>query len=389
MNARADFQNLFGTADAGFEDAVQRTLWGLRRREKTAAGGKLRAGLIFAALACLLLAAATVAAVARWGVLDFVAGRGGKVKVLPEATKLVRSAPDIPQTGGHLKEADFSVRQAVYDGRQIYLVVAVKPRDGGALLLDDWSAPDDPVAYVDSGYADKQATIADYAKAKGKARMLAAGVAPVDEGGGWPEDGGGFRSSCQLEQDGTLAYMIEGDCQVLPEVSVALDCSLTPYVQDADGWRADDAARERAKLRFRLKASGASVGDAQNAEPAEFPEAGVRVDSLTLTASPMAVYYRIEYTIVDAERYAAAGGVSFQFLDGQGNKLPPGAGAPGGFEPVEGLDSVDGEDPVVQWKEIAQNGSLGAMEALPGEVALAAYDFPGEKLIEIRVIKMR
>lgn len=387
MKTRADFQNMFEPADAGFEDAVQRTLWRIRRREGSVVRKKLRIGLVFAVLLSLLLAAAALAAAVRWGVLDFVTGRGSGTKVLPEATELVQDAAAIPQTGGHLKGASFSVRQAVYDGSQVYMVVEVVPEDDDTLLIDDWNTPSDPASYIDPGRVDDGKTISQFAKERGKARILATSVSPA---GDWPGDGGGYGSSSRMEEDGTLAFMIEGDCKPGQEAAFTLRCSIAPFEQGADGgWETDDGAGEEGELHFTLRASKSFIGSARSTEPVEYPLVGVRVDSLTMTATPMAVYYRIEYAVVDAEKLASMDGLTFAFLDENGVALPSGAGAPGGFEPVEGMDYIEGEDRTAGWKEIARSGSLSAMEAMPEAVALAACDSNGRRIYEAHEIRLK
>ena len=385
MKTRADFQNMFEPADAGFEDAVRRALRGVKRYGASAPRKKLRVGLVFAVLLCLLLAAAALAAAFRWGVLDFVTGQGKEAKVLPEATEMIQDAPDIEQTGGKLTDVSFSVRQAVYDGSQIYMVVEVVPGDGGTLLIDDWNTPSDPASYIDSGRVDDGKTIAQYAKERGKARILAASVSPV---GDWPGDGGGYGSSSRMEEDGTLAFMIEGDCKQGEEAAFTLRCSIVPFEQADSGWTTDDRAGEKAELSFTLRASESFIGSVRNTKPVDYPLVGVRVDSLTMTGTPMAVYYRIEYTVVDAEKLAADG-LTFAFLDENGAALPPGAGAPGAFEPVEGMDYVEGEDKTAGWKEIARSGSLNAMEVMPNAVTLAACDSFGNTIREAHEIRLK
>ena len=374
MKTRADFRNMFEPADAGFEDAVQRALWGIRGRERNAVRRKLSVELVFAVLLSLLLAAALAAAF-RWGVLDFATGRGGGTKVLPEATKLVRNAQSIPQTGGHLPDADFSVRQAVYDGEQVYLVVSVKPKTGDVLLVDDWTIPTDSVAALGPEYRGREGSVADYAKTNGKAHILSVQIFENTL-----DDWSPTSQQCATEEDGTLAIMLSGAYEGgSPELRLSLPCSLKPFVQDGSGeWTLDEEAQEVSTIDLALAKVDGSAADKHSAESVDFPEAGVRVDAVMLTGTPMAVYYQIEYEVTDAEKYVATGGVAFAFLDGKGDTLPFGAAESGGFEPIEGMDYEEGGSGPAEGKRLVQRGSLNAMEVLPESMTLAAYDALGK-----------
>jgi hypothetical protein len=376
---------MFEPANAGFEDAIQRALWAIRRREGNAVRKKLRVGLVFAVLLCLLLAAVALAAAFRWGVLDFVTRRtSGDIKVLPEATELVQDAQNIPQTGGHLKDADFSVRQAVYDGEQVYLVVAVKPKKDDILLVDDWTIPTDSVAALGTEFRGREGSVADYAKTKGKARILCAQI--------YDNMANNWSATAQtgtVESDGTLAILLSGAYEGgASELSLSLPCSLVPFVRDGAGeWTQNSDAEEFGMLNFTITRATGATEEKQSAASVDFPEAGVRVDAVTLTRTSMAIYYRIDYEVTDAARYEATGGVGFAFLDESGFPLPFGAAESGGMEALTGA-----EPGTVVGTRLKQQGSLNAMEVLPDSMTLSAYEALAESegaFYGAREIKMK
>ena len=63
--------------------------------------------------------------------MDFL-NQGRDSGALPEAAEIV--ATDPPQQGGEGKLASFKLREAVYDGEYVYMVVDATPADGLLLL---------------------------------------------------------------------------------------------------------------------------------------------------------------------------------------------------------------------------------------------------------------
>src|SRR5699024_1397913 len=125
----------------------------------------------------------------------------------------------------------------------------------------------------------------------------------------------------RLEPDGTLVFMLS--VEVPPQVGDALEatllCSVQPLIPapegegitvesfepDSDepvsafiGYDVDAQRAQLSELAFTLTAAGASDVLAAGLDAA-YPGCGVRVDSITLTPSPMALYYEIHYTVTD------------------------------------------------------------------------------------------
>ena len=387
MKTMKDFQVMFGSADAGFERSVRRTLNEIGR-EGNAVRAKMRLGLMFAILLSLLLAAAALAAVAsKWGVLDFITRRTAQnTQVLPEATALLQDAESIHQTGGHLKDVDFSVRQAVYDGNQVYMVVEAKEKDSDTMLMDTWEDPTGSMGNLIASYKKTGTTIEAYAQQNGKARILAAGVNSA-QGADWSEDS----MDVMLEDDGTLIFMLQGSCDRKPkELTVELACSLVPYVKDTDGvWQRDDKSAENGSLSCTLTRSDSALDHVEYVQPMDYPGAGVRVDKVALTVKPMAVYYEIEFTVTNLATYEATeDGVFFEFLSGDGVRIKGGA-FDGGVSQVGVGEGFGEETPVIEGSRFIQTGSLTAMQGLPKTVTLRAFNCWERNLYESHEIRLK
>ena len=140
------------------------------------------------------------------------------------------------------------------------------------------------------------------------------------------------------------------------------------YEENADeptyastGYVTDEENQQETELAFTLDDANRH-NTLASSQSAEYPSCGVRVDSVRLTASPMALYYEIHFTVTDEAAYAATeDGVWFEFLDANGNALPDGATRGAEVQP-----QADGS--------LVQSGSLAAREELPETVTLRAYN---------------
>lgn len=374
MNKR-DFRNAFGKPDAAFVSTVETTLRRLREEERPVKR-KLRLSAAIAVAACLILTAAAFAAATHWGLFDFL-NQGHDGGVLPEAAEIVATNP--PQEGGEGELATFRLREAVYDGEYAYIIVDVTPRKG-LLLYGPSSGPKDPMSDL-TGDDSIPMTIGEYAE-KNDLQMASVAVSTALDALG--EE---FISSinCHMEADGTLVLMLT--CKVAGNDGAALastlQCSVSPLIPSASGkdaitygyfdesgddplyastgYALDQENRQQTELAFTLAEAGGHAALA-SAQSAEYPSCGVRVDSVCLTASPMALYYEVRFTITDEAAYATTeDGVWFEFLDENGGALSGGVTRSGDITQLE-----DGS--------LVQSGSLAAQSELPEAVTLRAYN---------------
>ena len=182
--------NAFGKADNAFVDNVYHTLGAIQKKQVRQPGKSiLNKNLRFVAavaIVCILLAGMALAATNTWGVLDFLRERDNSIDVLPQASEIVQtnvpqapaiSAPassaatsQVPadQVPASTDVADFSVREAIYDGNNFYLIVDVKPASDTYLLLGPDVYPQDTWCDMGPLYSDKTGAISDYAEENGK-----------------------------------------------------------------------------------------------------------------------------------------------------------------------------------------------------------------------------
>ena len=155
--------NAFGRADDGFVDNVYNTLASLQKathRKPVRLGFYRLAAAI--AIICALSAGIALTLSNTWGILDFLSGRRADVTVLPEASAIVQT--EVPQEGNQTDIAAFTVREAVYDGQSVFIVLDVKPSSPDYLLLGPDVYPSDHIASMGPVFGGATGTIDDYAR---------------------------------------------------------------------------------------------------------------------------------------------------------------------------------------------------------------------------------
>lgn len=372
---KRDFRTAFGKPDADFVSCVQNTLHRLREEERPVKR-KLRLSAAIAVAACLILATAAFAAVSHWGLFDFL-NQGAGSGTLPEAAEIV--ATDPPQEGGAGKLASFRLREAVYDGEYVYMVVDATPADG-LLLLGPGLLPSDAMRNLTKEDSDAM-TIGEYA-GENDLQMAIVGISTAAAAEGAEDAITSF--DWRLEADGTLVFMLSGEapqgmgdafettllCSVTPLVPAAKGEGITMQYFEEDGeepvskyigYDVDEAHIQRSELAFALTAAGPAEAQAYDLDAA-YPGCGVRVERVTFEPSPMALYYEIRFTITDEAAYAATeDGVQFEFLDANGERLPDGA-------------TMSGQTAAQADGSLVQSGSLSAQSDLSQIAALRAFN---------------
>lgn len=288
-----------------------------------------------------------------WGIRDFLSGKriDAGVEVLPEVIDLVEK--DVPQESEQTEMASFKVREGIFDGQNVYIVVEVKPTSPDYLLLGSDATPSDPVGNMGPLFQSEIGTIADYARLNNKT--------PIHTWLGVIKELPSYSLDFILEDDGTLVYMLSGryDAADAGSLELHLTCGVAPFI----GQSIDTQNEQRIELSCTLQNTVAKDSVA-NESSATYNDCGVRVEKITLTGSPMAIYAEIEFTVIDKEKFAETdGGLWFEFIDENGNRLPSGAATAGTIEAADdnGVCYI-------------QKDSIQAAEILPGEIILRGYN---------------
>jgi hypothetical protein len=284
---------------------------------------------------------------------------------LPEAAGIVQK--EVSQKGSQTEFGNFAVREAVFDGKNVYIVVDVKPSSQGYLLLGPDASPSDPISNMGPLFSGKTGTIADYARENNK-EMINTSVVITDV-------------NCSvdylLEDDGTLVYMLNGGYTGnSAKEDIKITCVAAPFVSQKGTAVIDELNKKITSLSVTLKNSGTKE-TVTSTMPAIYSDCGVRVDKVTLCGSAMAVYADIEFTVIDKEKFAeTSDGLCFEFLDDTGKRVPGGASSSGSVKAVDENHFI-------------QKVSLQASETLPSEIIVRGYNCWEKNRYETHTFKMK
>lgn len=277
---------------------------------------KFSVALAFALVGVLVVAVA-LAVANRKGVLDFLS--------YSEAT-LPENAGDYVQTDIASDERDglhAVVREVVYDGHRLWATVDIN-MDGEKPLLTglDYGLDDEEkwawLRHDESETDDR--TILDVYKAENYTDAYYIVASVYDE-----SDDQNTSCEAHLQDDGTLTFYESISFeQAKAEREITVSVRAFKYEEKDGRMNLNQKPMAELKLRFTAKASAVDDETIVSVEPVEYESIGVRVDRVTMTAKPLEMDYAIEYTVVDAEKFAQTDdGLWFEFIDPNSTETEP------------------------------------------------------------------
>lgn len=317
------------------------------------------------ALAVALMLGASVAVAAELGLFDFLARMMGQT-MLPEANELVQS--DI--AFGETDHVTYVVKQAVYDGKSVSLLVEMRAKDEETFLLaDDWSLDDRYGALAYDTEAEALAdlrTISEYAAANGYTRFLHASVEFPDRLGDV--------ASVDKWQDNVLTVLYtfnaEGSELVLPIEYFAYDL--------------DAAESQRTRDQITLAACK-PLWTVSSEQSFDVPNFGIRIDGVTIVGTPVQSYFYIDYTVTDYHQHNRFGW-NANLVDMDKEYLPRGILGTGGTNHEGGTGMGQ-----ARWggQHMTWYNSFGAMETPPAELMILLRNWENFDLNEYYPITLK
>lgn len=356
MKPLDELRSAFPPPDERFVTCVRHTLDTLPQEEvKTMKHTKLRTGLLIAAALLILSTIGVAAAGTRYGLFDFLSGYSEGDAPRPEVSSLVQD--DVSQTGGKLEDLSisYSLREAVYDGHYVHMVVEAKPASDQTLLIGPDCMLKDQISFLG---LDGEQTVAEYARSNGKTDIQR--ISLYDQAAARGENGVVSSMDYRLESDGTLVFILSGPredgAEALP---VELICSSSSVNLE------DDSQGEPTKttLSFTLNRSDEGQQTCVFSTPFAFDDCGVTLERVTLQSTPMGIYYTMDCVVTDPTAYASTeDGVTFGFLDDAGEYISMAPGTGGECS----LPSEDGRFTIT--------GTLQSDGQLPASVTIQCYN---------------
>lgn len=291
------------------------------------------------ALAMVLVLSASVGIAEELGLFDFLARTMGQ-EVLPGANELVKTDVAFGETDA----VTYTIRQAVYDGKAVALLVEMRAKDDKTFLMGQAWSPDEPIRdyqYFTVGIdPNDERTIAQYAADHGYTRFANASV-EVNMG-----DYSGLDEWNNNVLTVLYSFSAEGEELVLP-----LEYYSRTYTLDSTD------APQRVPDTITLKAA-APLWQVSSDESFDAPGFGVRVDGITITGTAVQSYFTIRYTITDLEKVNSLGW-NFNLLDLNKEYLPRGVLGMGGSP-----------QPTENGQQLTHTDSFAAMETPPTQLMI-------------------
>ena len=261
--------------DVHLSDAARRRIRLSAKEERPVRSKKF----VAIVLAVVLMLSVSVGIAEGLGLFDFLQKTMGQT-VLPGANELVQS--DVAH--GETDHVIYTIKQAVYDGKSVSLLVEMKAKDEETMLIGPgWTMEDHIGWYIYNTEAEALAdsrTITDYAAEKGYTRFVEPSV----------EVNMGDYVGIDEWKDNVLtvlySFNAEGDELVLPMEYFAYDYSAQKS--------------QRVKDEITLKACE-PLWTASSEQIFDAPGFGIRVDGVSITGTPVQSYWTMHYTVTDAE----------------------------------------------------------------------------------------
>lgn len=264
--------------DVHLSDAARRNIRLATKEERPVKMKKF----VAIALAVVLMLSVSVGIAEGLGLFDFLAQKMGQT-VLPGANELVKT--DVAY--GETDDVTFTIKQAVYDGKAVALLVEMRAKDDKTFLMGQAWMPDEPIRdyqYFTVGIdPDDERTIAQYAADHGYTRFANTSI-EINSG-----DYSGHDEWNNNVLTVLYSFSAEGN-----ELNLPIEYYSRTYTLDSTD------APQRVQDTITLKAT-APLWTVSSDETFDAPGFGIRVDGITITGTPVQSYWTIDYTVTDAE----------------------------------------------------------------------------------------
>lgn len=322
--------------DVHLSDAARRRIRLSAKEERPVRSKKF----VAIVLAVVLMLSVSVGIAEGLGLFDFLQKTMGQT-VLPGANELVQS--DVAH--GETDHVIYTIKQAVYDGKSVSLLVEMKAKDDRTLLMGPAWMLEEPIRHYQYSTVgidpNDDRTIAEYAADNDYIRFVEPSLAFV--GYGW--------SGMEEWVDNTLtvlySFPAEGDTITIPIEYCSCEHSAT---ERSNFQRVPDS--------ITLKAITKPLWEVSSNESFDAPGFGVQVDSVSITGTVVQSYWTIKYTVTDVET-AFNLGWNFNLLSMDKEYLPRGVLGGGGSD----LPTEIGQ-------QLTYTGTFAAMETPPTELMI-------------------
>ena len=299
MKTGDDFRREFPEIEDSFLDAAHRALSEIHA-EKEEKPMKLRPMLVFVLMLVLLTSVSVAATWERWSLDDFIPT--GRITATEDEWRKMIDAFE-PVTAEN-DVANVTVREALYDGYALYIVMDVEPLNPHDFFVPEMTEMDAAARRAaDSLPADM--SLREYVVSQGYTRILEVRMSTGQRGLM-------FMPEMELNEDGTMTFYLrqriqeQGDpCE---DMQVMLYVSMKPTM---GSWQYSVKAPLTLQCLPVLQEANSPEGERH-----EFEGCGVVMSNVHMIRTPLSTYVTVEVEVSDEEQYANHfGNTTLRFVD--------------------------------------------------------------------------
>ena len=308
MKTGEDFRKAFPDMDAGFENAAHRALAALPKGKENRSM-KYKPLIAFALLAVVLLMGVGVAATwERWSLNDFIPS--GRITATQDQwQQMVEAFQPVTVEGDMMK---VTVREALYDGFALYMVVDMQPRNAGMFLVSNLVELDDIAGDVVAGFPE-DVTLEEHVTALGYTEIGRLDVSP-----GLPSTN--FPPEMALNEDGTFTCYLRLRLRDGQPHASDLEMTLSIMVQGSDLKRHYMGVPLTIPTQPVLEMVQSPAGEGHT-----FANSGMRLSNVTLYRTMLSTYVTADVEITDQAAFDAHyQRYLFNFFDAAGQEIDVG-----------------------------------------------------------------
>lgn len=309
MKTGEDFRREFPQAEEGFRAAEYQALMRLHE-EKRRLYMKFKPVIAFILMLMLLMSVGVAATVEKWSLFDSVPD-DWRIATDAEKAQMKSSFVPIPIDG---KMVDVTIREAIYDGYGVYLVVDVTPKSPNVFLIPYHNADlDEPAGDVVSSFPD-DVTLEEYIRALGYRQIYRVDIMTGLAGMFFP-------ATMELNEDGSFAFFFRQrldraqDMQQ-PSLSFTVAANLKSDSRYLEHFDTDVTLTVQPLLEVKYSPAG---------ESHVFANSGLRLSNVQVHRTILTTYVTADVEVVDQDKFDNRYNQYFlRISDSKGNDIKPG-----------------------------------------------------------------
>lgn len=295
MKTGEDFRREFPETEEGFKDHVYSVLQSVHDKKRRA-HMRIKPIAAFVLIMLMMMSVGIAATVEKWSLFDSVPDSW--ITADEDETAQMKASFEPVQIDGRL--ADVTVREAIYDGFGLYLVIDVRPANPAVFLMPDDNMELTDAASSVASFFPKDVTLEEHIKTLGYTKVYRVDVMSRLLGTVFP-------ASMKMSDDGTFTFfyrqrLMEEQDMMQPEITTNLMVHIKEYsderVNNGSTIREYISSELPLKVQPMIVAKGSADGESH-----VFENSGWRMSHVRIYKTLLTTYLIADVEVVDQEKF--------------------------------------------------------------------------------------